>query len=61
MLECEALVITHVSRRTHLGFARDQLRKSVSDQQMRRIRFLMDHRTNRQDYEALAASLGAEQ
>jgi ribonuclease Z len=61
VLECEALVITHVSRRTHLTFARDQLRKSLDDQQMRRVRLLMDHRANRADYDALAAAAGADQ
>lgn len=61
VLECEALIITHVSRRTHLTFARDQLRKSLSDQQMRRVRLLMDHRGNRADYEALVNAAAASQ
>jgi ribonuclease Z len=61
VLECEALIITHVSRRTHLTYAREHLRKSLNDQQMRRVRLLMDHRTNRADYEALESAAGPDQ
>ena len=49
--EAEAVVIIHVSRRTNLATARDLLETTLGEDQMERIHFLMDHRTNRQRYE----------
>jgi ribonuclease Z len=49
--ECEAMVITHVSRRTHQGYARNRLVEVIGAEQARRCFFLMDHRNNRERYE----------
>jgi len=49
--ECEAMVITHVSRRTHQGYARSRLAEVIGPDQASRCFFLMDHRTNRERYE----------
>jgi ribonuclease Z len=48
---CEAMVLVHVSRRTHLGEARAQLAQALPEHDVERIHFLMDHRTNRSRYE----------
>jgi ribonuclease Z len=53
VLECEALVLTHLSRRTHMQYARDRLREVAGDR-AERVHFLMDHRTNRERYDAQA-------
>lgn len=49
--ECQAMVLVHVSRRTHLGEARAQLFASLREEDTGRVHFLMDHRTNRARYE----------
>lgn len=53
--ECEAMVITHVSRRTHLGMARDALRALVGDELTARVHFLMDGKSNKMRYERQVA------
>ncbi|MFG0329380.1 MAG: MBL fold metallo-hydrolase [Phycisphaerales bacterium] len=58
-LECEALVLTHVSRRTNLGFARKRLVERLGAEATERVHLLMDHRTNRQRYEAQLAEAEA--
>jgi ribonuclease Z len=50
-LEAEAVVITHLSRRTHLGQAKEQLQKAIPPEHLDRVFLLMDHRTNRARYE----------
>lgn len=55
--ECEAMVLIHVSRRTHLGEARAQLAEAIRPQDAERILFLMDHRTNRERYERQVAEV----
>jgi ribonuclease Z len=57
--EAEAVVLVHLSRRTNLTWAREQLSKLVGDDQAQRVHFLMDHRTNRQRYERQAAELAS--
>lgn len=49
--QCKAMVLTHVSRRTHLGVAREQLIKHVGPEVAARVHFLMDARTNKDRYE----------
>lgn len=49
--EGEALVITHVTRRTNLTRARQEVDARFSPEDADRIFFLMDHRTNRARYE----------
>ncbi len=53
VVECEAMVLTHISRRTHLQQARDALEKAAGDLASN-VHLLMDHRTNRARYEAQA-------
>lgn len=52
VLESQALVLVHVSRRTNLQYARKQLAELVGDQHAGRVHFLMDHRANRDRYDA---------
>ncbi len=49
--ECELMILTHISRRTHLGLAKNRLTEVLGDQ-AGRVALLMDHRANRQRYEA---------
>ncbi len=52
---CESMVLTHVSRRTHLGYARKRVHEVVAKEHVGRVHFLMDHRVNRERYEAQVA------
>ncbi|USO00046.1 MAG: MBL fold metallo-hydrolase [Phycisphaeraceae bacterium] len=54
VVECEAMVLTHVSRRTNLGYARERL-EAVAGDLAKKVFFLMDHRANRARYEEQAA------
>ena len=49
--EAEAVVLCHLSRRTNLLQAREQLARLIGPEQALRTHFLMDHRANRQRYE----------
>lgn len=49
--ECEAMILTHVSRRTHLGFARDRLAQVAGTRHAKRALLLMDHKSNKERYE----------
>jgi ribonuclease Z len=51
VLECKSLILTHISRRTHLGYAREQLLKLVGPEKAERVFLLMDNRFNRDRYE----------
>ncbi len=51
---CEALVLTHVSRRTHLGFARERIEAICGPELSKKVFLLMDHRTNKMRYEEQA-------
>ena len=53
-LNCEAVVITHLSRRTHLQTAREALDKAIPTEFRDRVHLLMDNRTNRLRYEQQA-------
>ena len=50
--KCEAMVIGHISRRTNLQYARDRMNEVCGREQAKRIHLLMDHRANRERYEA---------
>jgi ribonuclease Z len=50
-LECQKLVLVHLSRRTHVQEARTLLRKLVKGQHADRVEFLMDHKANKFRYE----------
>lgn len=54
VLECQALVLVHISRRTNLQFARKRLIESVGPEKAQKVLFLMDHRTNRERYDEQA-------
>jgi len=47
----EAVVLTHLSRRTNMNAARTALNQALSEEQRQRVFILMDNRTNRQRYE----------
>lgn len=59
VLECQHLVLAHVSRRTNLSYARQHLTQLAGDDRMGRVHFLMDHRNNRQRYECQLAEAEA--
>lgn len=46
-LKADAVVICHLSRRTHLGQAREQIDKALAPELREKIFLLMDHRANR--------------
>ncbi|MEQ8844852.1 MAG: MBL fold metallo-hydrolase [Phycisphaerales bacterium] len=62
LLACETFVIGHISRRTHVGDVRQALAERLSEEDLARVRVLMDHRTNRGVYErqVAATSTGAD-
>lgn len=51
VLECKALILTHISRRTHLGFARQELIRLIGEDKARSVFLLMDNKFNRERYE----------
>ena len=53
--QCEAMVITHVSRRTNLAYARTRLDEVCGPEHAGRVHLLMDHRANKERYELQAA------
>ncbi len=58
VVECEAMVVVHISRRTHLGEARQALERAAGREAASRVHFLMDYRTNRERYEQQLADAG---
>ncbi len=59
VLECEKLVLVHLSRRTYLPQARKRLRELVKPEYAQRVEFLMDHRTNKARYDRQLAEAQA--
>lgn len=51
VLEAEALVLIHLSRRTNLAAARKSIGALVGNDKMQRVHLLMDHRANRERFE----------
>ncbi len=51
LLECEKLVLVHLSRRSNIRLARKQLDKLVKREHADRVEFLMDFSRNRARYE----------
>jgi hypothetical protein len=45
------MVLTHLSRRTNLTFARQEMAKKLGRDKLSKIEFLMDHRFNKERYE----------
>lgn len=60
-VEAEAIVLTHLSRRTVLNKARNELKEHLSEQMCERIHFLMDTRTNRARYQRQKAEAEQQQ
>jgi len=54
VLECQHVVLIHVSRRTDLQFARKRLVQIAGEERAQKVMFLMDHRTARMRYEKQA-------
>ncbi|HED54399.1 MAG TPA: MBL fold metallo-hydrolase [Phycisphaerales bacterium] len=51
VLECEALVLTHISRRSHMNLVRTRLDDVIPKEHRGRVHVLMDHRMCRERYE----------
>jgi ribonuclease Z len=49
--KAEAVVLTHLSRRTHMGGARKEIDAALSPADRQRVFMLMDSRANRARYE----------
>jgi len=49
--ECEHMVVTHISRRTHIPYARSRLNEALGEKLSETTHLLMDHRNNRERYE----------
>lgn len=58
VLECQSLVLTHLSRRTNLGYARKRLLDLAGPQLNRKVEFLMDYKFNKERYEKQLADNG---
>jgi ribonuclease Z len=58
VLESQNLVLTHLSRRTNLGYARERLLKLAGPQLMKKVEFLMDYKYNKERYEKQLADNG---
>ena len=58
VLESPNLVLTHLSRRTNLGYARERLTKLAGPQLMKKVEFLMDYKINKERYEKQLADNG---
>jgi ribonuclease Z len=54
--KAEAVVLTHLSRRTHMGMARKYIEAAVPEKDRHRVFILMDSRTNRARLESLQAT-----
>lgn len=57
VLECEALVLIHLSRRNTVSQAKEELSKVVDEKHADKVFFLMDHRANRTHYEQQLAAV----
>ena len=55
----ELIVLTHLSRRTSMNEMRRTLSRTLSDEQLARVRVLMDNRANREAYDAQVAAAQA--
>ncbi len=51
VLECEAIVLVHVSRRTELSYARERVAKIAGESAAKKVHLLMDYRSNKARYE----------
>ncbi|HYF14575.1 MAG TPA: MBL fold metallo-hydrolase [Phycisphaerales bacterium] len=51
VLECQHLVLVHVSRRTDMAYARKRIAEVTGPKNVERVHFLMDYKTNRTRYD----------
>lgn len=58
VLECQHLVLIHLSRRTNLAEARKAISAVAGKDRVEKIQLLMDHRANRERYERQEVELG---
>jgi hypothetical protein len=58
ILECQHLVLVHVSRRTDMQYARERIAQVAGAKNMERVLFLMDYRTNKARYEGQMVAAG---
>lgn len=58
VLECQHLVLIHLSRRTNLADARKAISAVAGKEKVEKIQLLMDHRSNRERYERQEVELG---
>ncbi len=54
VLEAEALILTHISRRTHMTYVRKRLDEVLADDVRKKVHVLMDHRACKERYEQQA-------
>lgn len=59
--KAEAVVLTHLSRRTNMGSARKEIDAAIPADQRERVHVLMDSRGNRDRYDKQVADAGEEQ
>ena len=58
VVECKAMILTHISRRTHLGYARERLIEIIGQEKAKDVFLLMDGKFNRERYEQQEAAAG---
>lgn len=51
VLECEAIILAHVSRRTELGYARERVAKIAGEKAASKVHLLMDYKSNKARYD----------
>ena len=57
--QAETIILVHLTRRTNMATAREQLVNIIGEEQAMRVHFLMDHRANRQRYERQLIEIAA--
>lgn len=58
VLECQHLVLTHISRRTNLSFVRKRLAELAGPKAMEKVQILMDYKNNKERYDKQLADNG---
>ena len=58
VVECKAMILTHISRRTHLGYARERLIELIGQEKAKNVFLLMDNKFNRERYEQQELAAG---
>ncbi len=58
VVECKAMILTHISRRTHLGYASERLIEMIGPEKAKSVFLLMDNKFNRERYEQQELAAG---